>query len=105
MPPDPGQRPEQGPPPLRAANLGIIYVPITFSNGTFGLKLVRPPLPNSPASQLQLDVNDVIYQLDGRPFRGPEDVRNHFDETAVSYLDAGTNTAQTGTFTLPSQGP
>ncbi len=91
--------------PSIAENLGIIYVPVNNGNGTFGLRLVRPPLANSPGAQLGLDTNDVVYMLDGQPFTNPFDVKNHYNQTTVNYIDVSTNTTQSGTITLPAQNP
>ncbi len=104
--PQPGPQPSAGGPgSLVAANLGVVYVPIRFGDGTVGLKLTRAPLPGSPASQLPLDAGDIIFALDGQRFTNPGDVANHFDQTTVDFIDAGTNTQQNGSITLPSQGP
>jgi S1-C subfamily serine protease len=108
-PPAPGQPPpvSSDPPPAQvlAENLGVVYVPVNYNDGTFGLKLVRGPLPNSPAAQLPLDTDDVIYMLDGAPFRTSDDIKNHFDQTTINYIDASTKTQQSGTITLPSRTP
>lgn len=94
-----------GPRPQLARNLGIFFVPIRLGDGTLGLRLTRAPLPGSPASQLPLDAGDIILALDGQRFANPSDVANHFDQTTVDFLDAGTNTLQNGTINLPSQTP
>ena len=86
---------------LFAANLGIQYVTLPYNDGSIGVKLVRRPPPNSPAGQLQLDTNDVIYMLDGQPIFSPEDLRSHVGQTVIDYVDASTGAKQSGTIDLP----
>jgi S1-C subfamily serine protease len=90
------------PQPLFAANLGVVYVPIPFNDGTVGLRLTRAPLPGSPASRLPLNAGDIILALDGQRLTNPSDVANHFDQTTVDFVNAGTNTLQRGNINLPS---
>jgi hypothetical protein len=97
--------PQALPKPVLARNLGVYYLPVRYSDGTFGLKLSATPLAGSPASQLPLDTGDVIFGLDGGRFKDPGDVASHFDQTTIEYIDKSTNTRQTGTVNLPPQNP
>jgi S1-C subfamily serine protease len=89
--------------PLFATNLGILYVPIRFPDGTLGLRLISAPVQGSPASALPLDAGDIIKALDGQPIRNLDDVLRHSDRTTVDFIDSGTNTLQKGNIDLPSQ--
>ena len=50
----PGSPPELPPaePQFIVPNLGITYVRVPYDDGTFVVKVVRPPVPNSPAAGL-----------------------------------------------------
>jgi hypothetical protein len=87
--------------PLFAANLGIYYLKVPYDNGTFGAKLTSSPVANSPASQLSLDVGDIIFMLDGQRFASPNDLVKHVNRTSVNYIDATTNTQKSGTINIP----
>jgi len=101
----PSQQPvPTGPQPLYAANLGVYYVQVRYDNGTFGAGLTSAPVAGKPASTLPLDANDVIFLLNDQRFTTPDDLLNHFGQTTVGYIDSSTNTAQSGTITLPPQG-
>jgi hypothetical protein len=76
---------------LNAANLGITYLPVQFGDGTFGARLTRYPAPNSPAAQLGLEPGDIVTELDGTPFRTPQDVLNHRQDTTVRLINVRTN--------------
>jgi len=90
---------------LFAGNLGIYYARVPYENGTFGARLTRPPVPGSPAAQLQLEPGDTIFMLDGLRFREPSDVLNHVDQTTVAFINVRTNQSQTAEVTLPGAGP
>jgi S1-C subfamily serine protease len=91
--------------PLYSKNLSIQFVPVSFNDGTLGLRLFRRPNPNTPLAQLELEAGDVIFRLDGQPFNSLDDVSQHWDDTTVDYLDASSNTPRNGTVTLPAQNP
>jgi membrane-associated protease RseP (regulator of RpoE activity) len=96
---------QASPKPVLARNLGVYYLPVRYSDGTFGLKLTATPLAGSPAAQLPLDAGDVIFALDGGRFKDTGDVASHFDQTTIEYIDVSMNTRQTGTINLPPQNP
>ena len=92
---------EQG---LFAANLGITYVRVPYDNGTFGARLIRDPLPVSPAAQLQLEPGDTILSLNGMRFRTPEDVLAHLAHrqwTLMQFINVRTNRAQWARVYIP----
>jgi hypothetical protein len=89
---------EQG---LFAANLGITYVRVPYDNDTFGARLIRDPLPGSPAAQLQFEPGDTIFSLDGMRFRTPEDVLAHRQWTSVQFISVRTNRAQWARVYIP----
>jgi len=90
---------------LFAGNLGIYYAKVPYGDGTFGARLTRPPVPGSPAAQLQLEPGDTIFMLDGVRFREPSDVLNHVEETSVVFINVRTNQPQSADVTLPAASP
>jgi S1-C subfamily serine protease len=68
-----------------------------------GAKLTRPPEPNSPAAQLELEPGDIIVRLDGMQLNNPNDVLNHFDQTSMVFINVRTGQPQTADVVLPSQ--
>jgi len=84
-----------------ANNLGIYYTPIRQADGSFHLRITRPPAADSPAAQLGFEVNDVITALDDQPFRTPQNVLEHSKETTVDFIDCRTKEARRGTLQLP----
>ncbi len=90
---------------LLAANLGVVYVPVRYGDGTFGLSVIQAPLVGTPAAQLQLSPGDVIFSLDGQRFNSLNDVANHYGQTTIEYIDAETNSRQNGNLVLPPQNP
>jgi hypothetical protein len=92
---------QQLPQPLFAPNLGIYYEKVPYTNGTFGAKLTADPIPNSPASQLPLDVGDVIYMLDGKRMTAPEDILRYGNPTHVDYIDATDRSQKSGDVNIP----
>jgi hypothetical protein len=92
-----GRRPVEGAPPrsrrrgeLFASNLGIFYTRLSYSDGTFGARLTRPPAAGSPASRTGLEPGDVIVALDGTPFRDPEDFLGHTGRVRMTLIDGRT---------------
>jgi hypothetical protein len=90
--------PSPSPPPtssdLFASNLGIYYQMIPYSNGTFGARLTRYPLANSPAAQLKLEPGDTIFALDSQRFTVPDDIQSHNQQTTVEFVNVRTNGSQ-----------
>jgi hypothetical protein len=84
-----------------ARNLGIYYQPDRFNDGTFGARITRPPDAGTPAAQLGFEIGDIITALDGQPFRTPEDVLNHTQETTVDFIDTRTKERRRATVILP----
>lgn len=81
------QRPNAGRNTFFAANLGIEYERTPFDNGTFGARLTAPPAAGTPAAELQLEVGDVVFELDGQRFTTEQDVLNHFAQTNVRIIN------------------
>jgi hypothetical protein len=92
---------QQSPQPLFAPNLGIYYEKVPYTNGTFGARLTSDPIPNSPASQLPLDVGDVIYMLDGKRMTATEDILRYGNPTHVDYIDATDRSQKSGDVNIP----
>jgi hypothetical protein len=98
-PPGPNQGPPPGSPPppdnnnglTFAANLGILYEHLPSQDGTFALRIARPPEPGSPAANGGLEAGDIIVAMDETPFRTDQDVLNHVDRTTVTLIDVRTN--------------
>jgi hypothetical protein len=101
----PGQNPPWGNPGglPSAPNLGIVFQPITFTDGSIGLVLQGPPPPTSPLSVLPLGAGDIIFALDGQQMRGPADVANHYGSTRVDYQDGQSRVLGAGMVMLPPQ--
>ena len=86
-----------------AANLGIFYQPVPYGNGTFGVRLTRPPQVNSPAASLQLEPGDTIISLDNMSFQVENDVLGHFDQTSMVFINVRTGQPQAANLMLPPQ--
>jgi hypothetical protein len=92
-----GPPPGSPPPPENnngltfAANLGILYERLPNEDGTFALRIARPPEPGSPAAIGGLEAGDIILALDGAPFRTDQDVLTHVDRTTVTLINVRTN--------------
>jgi hypothetical protein len=84
-----------------APNLGITYVRVPNSDGTFGARLVRPPALNSPAAALGLEPGDVVFELDGLRFRTHQDVLNHTGDSTTRFIDVRTSESPSATLILP----
>jgi hypothetical protein len=94
--------PEPLPPPGEwAANLGITYERVDYSNGTFGAKLTEDPRPGSPAAQLRLEPGDIIFELDGVRFREPRDVLGHGFWTTMKFVNVRTGRSQGARVYIP----
>ncbi len=96
--PPPGPAPAQE---LFAGNLGMVYTPVRYSDGTFGARVTRPPDAGTPAAALGLEPGDVIVMLDGQRFRTPDDVLAHRYQTTVTLVNVRTNGLQTMNVLLP----
>jgi hypothetical protein len=88
-------------PPRFASNLGIYYDPVKRRDKTYGLRVVKDPLPGTPAARLQLGVGDVILKLNGKPIRSPDDVLNRRKLTTVEYFDMTRNERRKAKVMLP----
>ena len=86
--------------PQFVPSLGITYEPVVNADGTFAVRVSRPPVPGSPAEQLGLKPGDVIIALDGVPFRTPADVVNHTQQTTIDFIDVRTGQRRSAVFTL-----
>jgi hypothetical protein len=79
---------------FRAANLGIVYAPVAYSDGTFGARLTMAPDVGSPAAQLGLEPGDTIYVLDGQRIYTDQDVLAHRAWTDIWFINIRTNRPQ-----------
>ena len=70
-----------------------------FSGGSFPVGLLEEA--SFTASRIQLEPGDIIIMLDGQPLRSPEDVRAHFAETTVQFLDIKTGKIRLSTAYIP----
>ena len=84
-----------------AKNLGMYYVALGNPDGTFGLRISRPPAADSPVGRGGLEAGDVILTLDELPIRTPADVANHTGRTTVSLIDVRTGQRQETVIELP----
>ncbi len=102
----PNPPPPDAPPPPSynghfAPNLGIYYEPVRYSDGTFGARLTRPPVPNSPAATVFFEPGDVIFELDGQHFTTPSDVLAHRAQTTVGFINIRTGGREMRTIFIP----
>lgn len=86
--------PPPAPPDLFAGNLGIYYQMIRYGDGTFGARLTRYPVPNSPAALLRLEPGDTIFALNSQRFTTTNDVLSHRNQTSVDFVNVRTNASQ-----------
>ncbi len=84
-----------------APNLGIYYEPTRYADGTFGARLTRPPVPNSPAAVVGFEPGDVIFELDGQRFTTPSDVLAHRAQTTVGFINVRTGGREMRTIFIP----
>ena len=93
--------PPPAPPDLFAWNLGIYYQMIRYGDGTFGARLTRYPVPNSPAALLWLEPGDTIFALDSQRFTTTSDVLSHRNQTSVDFVKVRTNASQSAKVNIP----
>jgi len=86
--------PQPPPSDLFASNLGVYYQMIPYSDRTFGARLTRYPVANSPAAQLKLEPGDTIFALNGQRFTAPDDIQNRTQQTTVEFVNVRTNGSQ-----------
>jgi hypothetical protein len=84
-----------------AANLGIHYQLIPLRGDSFGVRLSRTALGNTPGAAMRLERGDMIVRLDGQPIRSPDDVLSHFDQTSVEFVNIRTGRIETRIVQLP----
>ncbi len=68
---------------------------------TYGARLTRYPVAGSPCAYLQLEPGDMIVSLDNMPFYGPNDIRAHYGQTTVMFVNIRTGFPQPGNLLLP----
>jgi PDZ domain len=98
------RQPQRRPAPVPehyAANLGIHFKLVRIG-GASGARVTREPDANAAASQRGLEPGDTIFMLDGRPIRSADDVRNHYAETTVDFINVRTGGAERCTLMLPT---
>ena len=84
-----------------ARNLSMYYVAIGNADGTFGLRVTRPPAAESPVGRSGIEFGDVIVALDETPIRTPDDVASHSGRTTVVVIDVRTGQPQQTVIELP----
>jgi S1-C subfamily serine protease len=92
------------------SHIGIYYEKLTYQDGTFGARLTRNAVANSPAAQLRigssaqlyaLQKGDTIFEMDGQRFRTEDDARNHRFETTMRFINKNTGQTFEAALTLP----
>ena len=84
-----------------SSKLGIYYQFPYYQGNIHGVRLTRYPVPQSPASLLQLEPGDMIISMDGLPFYTPNDVDSHYGQTSMIFINIRTNMPQSGNVYLP----
>jgi hypothetical protein len=84
-----------------ARNLSMYYVTIGNPDGTFGLRVTRPPAADSPVGRGGIELGDVIVALDEMPIRTSDDVARHFGRTTIVLIDVKTGQPQQTVIELP----
>jgi hypothetical protein len=99
--PTPPTVPQPPPSDLFASNLGVYYQKTPYLDGTFGARLTRYPVANSPAAQLKLEPGDTIFALNGQRFTAPDDIQSHTQQTTVEFVNVRTNGSQKSDVYIP----
>jgi hypothetical protein len=84
-----------------AKNLGIYYLAVPSPDGSFGLKISRPPAADSAVGRGLLEAGDIILTLDEMLIRSPEDIVNHTARTTVFLIDGKTGLPKDTVIELP----
>jgi len=95
--------PPDVPQEIYAANLGMHYQLMPYEGDTFGARLSRTAIGNTPAATIGLELGDMIIRLDGQPIKKPEDVLAHIDQTTVEFINIRTGKVETRAVQLPGQ--
>ncbi|AGA27967.1 hypothetical protein [Singulisphaera acidiphila] len=70
----------------------------------YAARLTSPPPPGSPFDQIGLALGDVVVRLDGIPVTNANEMDNHYGQTFVRFIKAGTTWVQNGTVYLGGNG-
>ncbi|WP_406694617.1 hypothetical protein V5E97_26480 [Singulisphaera sp. Ch08] len=70
----------------------------------YAARLTSPPPPGSPFDQIGLAMGDVVVRLDGIPVNNANEMDNHYGQTFVRFIKAGTTWVQNGTVYLGGNG-
>lgn len=83
--------------------LGIYFTLERYGSG-YGARLTADPVPGSPLrqAQVQLERGDMVTFVDSMPIRGPEDLENHYGQTAVAFVNVRTGAAEARWVYLPA---
>ena len=76
-----------------APGLGISYQLYPYGNA-FGARLTQYPNVGSPLEQIQLEPGDMIYAINGRGIRGPQDLNAPPGQVAIDFVNIRTNEPQ-----------
>jgi hypothetical protein len=68
---------------------------------TYGARLTRYPVANSPASYLQFEPGDMIISLDNVAIYGPNDVTSHRYQTSMVFVNIRTGQPQAVNLYIP----
>jgi hypothetical protein len=93
--------PDDVPKEIYADNLGMHYQLLALGDGSFGARLSRTALSDTPAGTIGLERGDMIVRLDGQPIRGPRDVLSHIAGTSVEFVNIRTGKVQIDYVELP----
>jgi hypothetical protein len=88
-----------------ARNLGIYYERIPNPDGTFAVKITRPPAADSAAARAGLEFGDIILSMNSMPFRSEADVLNHVGRTSVSLINVRTGQPVNTVIEIPGAFP
>jgi hypothetical protein len=88
-----------------ARNLGICYERIPRPDGTFAVKVTRPPAADSAAARGGLELGDIILSMNAMPFRSEADVLNHVGPTSVSLINVRTGQLVNTVIEIPGAFP
>jgi len=94
----------QAPESRYSRRLGIFYQLVSYG-GSYGAQLTAPPVPGSPLSQAQaqLEQGDTITHIDNAPLTSVEQLEQHHSQTAIAFVNVRTGGAEARWVYLPPQ--